>query len=151
MNSEQLGLAPNALAAARALQTAHPNVVFTSGRRTVDQQASAMASDIVANRKWISETYVATPQRTQLQAWVDANPSARTQAAIAQGLAAIMSAWTDAEKGAVSKHFSGEAFDVQPVPGPPGEAIVATIKALPGLTKFLTLEGGLVRWHAQFA
>ena len=51
----------------------------------------------------------------------------------------------------MSKHFSGEAFDVQPVPGSKGEAIKAAIRKLPGLVKFLEAEGGLVRWHAQFA
>jgi len=49
----------------------------------------------------------------------------------------------------LSKHLSGEAFDVQPV-DKDAEAIKKTIRGLTGLDKFFDTEGGLVRWHAQF-
>jgi hypothetical protein len=49
----------------------------------------------------------------------------------------------------ISKHLSGEAFDVQPVKKDASK-IKKTIRGLKGLTKFLDKEGGLVRWHAQF-
>lgn len=151
MNIADLDLAEPALSAAKALLAAHPAVLFTSGRRSVDEQASAMAGNIVSNRRWIAETYVSTYQAAQLQAWVAQHPEAARASAIAQGLAAIMTPWTDAQKGALSKHFSGEAFDVQPMTGPEGDAVMETIRSLPHLTKFLTREGGLTRWHAQFA
>ena len=51
----------------------------------------------------------------------------------------------------LSKHFSGQAFDVQPVAGAAGSAIKKTIRALPKLNNFLEKEGGLVRWHADFS
>jgi hypothetical protein len=41
------------------------------------------------------------------------------------------------------------AFDVQPVTQD-ADAIKKSIRALAGLDKFLEMEGGLVRWHAQF-
>lgn len=63
---------------------------------------------------------------------------------------ALMVDWDDRRKGRLSKHFSGMAFDVQPVDGPAGDKIKAAIRKLPGLTRFLEKEGGLVRWHAQF-
>lgn len=144
------GLSPKARAAAEALQAAHPEVRFTSGRRTVAQQARAMADNLATDRAWVRRTYVSTPQRAQILAWLDANPAA-TRAQTEAGLAEIMEAWSDSERARISKHFSGDAFDVQPVAGARGEAIKVTIRKLPGLVKFLDREGGRIIWHAQFA
>lgn len=151
MTVDDLDLAEPARSAALALKAAHPDVVFTSGRRGVVDQARAMSQNVARNRRWIAQTYVSTPQSRQLQAWVNANPLVVTPAALQAGFVAIMQAWSDAERGALSKHFSGHAFDVQPMPaGPHAEAVKATIRKLPGVTKFLEREGGLTRWHAQF-
>lgn len=148
---DALKLAPVARAAAIRLREQFPSVKFTSGRRAVADQARAMSQNVAKNRKWIAETYVSTPESRELQAEVDKLGPHATAETIAHVLGALMEDWTDAQKGRVSKHFSGEAFDVQPVPGPKGEAIKAAIRKLPGLVKFLEAEGGLVRWHAQFA
>jgi hypothetical protein len=134
--------------AARILLTAHPEVLFTSGRRTVEEQASAMAANVIKRRKWIEQTYVKTVERDALQYWIDGHPEARTQVAISAGLETIMSGWSDDQKIRVSLHFCGHAFDVQPVAH--GDAIKKTIQSLPNLRKFLESEGGLVRWHADF-
>jgi hypothetical protein len=90
-----------------------------------------MASNIVSSndRNWIKDTYKAA---TALQSWVD-----------------VLDAMSDQDKGKVSKHLSGDAFDVQPQ-AKDGATIKGDIKKLPGLTKFLDREGGLERWHAQF-
>ena len=148
---DALGLAPTAHAAALALLAAHPGVVFTSGRRDAEAQALAMATNIGRSRRWIAATYRATAERDQLQAWVDAHPEATTRDAIAAGLLLIMETWGDAQRARLSRHFAGLAFDVRPVGGAAGEAIKATIRGLPGLVKFLEQEGGLTRWHAEFA
>lgn len=148
---DDLHLAPTAHAAALALLAKHPDVVFTSGRRGVAAQAMAMAGNVISNRHWIGQTYKASAEREQLQAWVDAHPEAKSKEAIAAGLAAIMGSWSDAVNKRFSSHFDGRAFDVRPVSGAAGEAIKATIRGLPGLVKFLDREGGLVRWHAEFA
>lgn len=103
-----------------------------------------MASNIVRNRDWIHQTYVATPQAYALQRWVDAHPAAVTQAEIAEGLALVMEPWGDGAKANLSKHFSGQAFDVQP-----GSCPIEALETV-GATKILTHEGGLVRWHLQF-
>ena len=145
---EALDLGPVAKAAAYALKRAHPSVKFTSGRRGKADQARAMASNVVKNRRWIEQTYAASPLRSTCQQWVDAHPQKTTQADVAAGLLAIFDAAGDAALGRFSKHLSGAAFDVQPVDG--GEAIKQTIRSLAGLDKFLDKEGGLVRWHAQF-
>jgi hypothetical protein len=86
---------------------------------------------------------------TACQSWVDQNPDAVTQDAVQQGLIGVFDSLPAAELGRISKHLSGEAFDVQPV-AVNAEAIKASIRALAGLTRFLDREGGLERWHAQF-
>jgi hypothetical protein len=146
----ELALSPKARRAAEVLLAAHPGVVFTSGRRDLAAQARAMAANVVRNLAWIAQTYADTPQRAALQAAVDAVGHAAGVPAYAACLLACMEPWSDLDLAHVSKHLSGDAFDVQPVPGPAGDAIKATIRTLPGLTKFLDHEGGLVRWHAQF-
>jgi hypothetical protein len=145
---EALDLAPAAKAAALALHTAHPEIVFTSGRRDVAEQAHAMASNIVSshNRKWIEQTYASA---TALQKWVDDNPAATTVDQLAAGLKGVLDSMSDADRRKVSKHLSGDAFDVQPQTKD-AEKIKQDIRALPGLTRFLDHEGGLDRWHAQF-
>src|SRR5207244_8004636 len=98
------------------------------------------------NRKWIEQTYAAA---ASLQKWVDDHPKATTVDDIAAGLKETLDGMTEAARGGVSKHLSGEAFDVQPQTKD-AEKIKADMRALPGVTKFLDQEGGLVRWHAQF-
>lgn len=151
MDIDALDLAPVADRAARELLAKCPDVRFTSGRRGVEDQARAMAGNVVSNRRWIEQTYTASPEAVTLQTWVTNHPEAKTREAIAAGLTAIMLKWDDKRKGRLSKHFSGEAFDVQPVADPRGAQIKAAIRTLPGLQKFLEREGGLIRWHAQFS
>lgn len=150
LSIDDLDLQPNAKAAAEELLAAHASVVFTSGRRTVEEQADAMAGNVVVNRNYIEETYAASSERDALQKWVDDHPEATTQADISAGLQGIMNGWSDAQKRKLSLHFSGEAFDVKPVGGSGGDAIKKTIKKLPKLRKFLESEGGLTIWHAEF-
>jgi hypothetical protein len=145
---DELDLASHARAAAEALRAKHPQIVFTSGRRSSQQQAHAMAGNVVANRRWIEQTYAKTAQRAELQSWVNSHPGAKTAAAIEAGLAGVMAHWSDTQKRTLSQHFSGEAFDMQPVPGQ--ASLIAAIKALPRLRQFLQKEGGLVVWHAGF-
>lgn len=143
-----LNLADHAKSAAEKLKKDFPAVVFTSGRRTVSGQASAMAGNIVKNRQWIVQTYASSIERDALQSWVDVHPEARTAPAIAAGLAAIMEGWTDAQRVKLSRHFAGLAFDVQPTSD---ANLKAAIRALPHLVKFLESEGGLTIWHAEFS
>ena len=145
---DALDLTATAKAAAKDLKKKHPDITFTSGRRNVSEQASAMASNIVSgkDRKWIEKTYASA---ASLQKWVDDNPKAKTVDEIAKGLEETMNGMAESKLSQVSKHLSGEAFDVQPQ-DKDADAIKTDIKALSGLTKFLDKEGGLVRWHAQF-
>ena len=98
VSNDDLDLVDFAADAARILLKAHPEVLFTSGRRTVDEQALAMAANVIKRRKWIEQTYVKTAERDALQRWIDGHPEARTQAAISAGLESIMSGWSDDQK-----------------------------------------------------
>jgi hypothetical protein len=146
---EKLDLSPAARAAAYELRRLHPEVLFTSGRRDKAGQARAMASNVVRNRQWIAQTYRASDIRTACQQWVDDHPEATTQAQIEEGLVSVFDSLTADQLGRLSKHLSGNAFDVQPVDRN-AAAVKAAIRRLPGLELFLDREGGLERWHAEF-
>jgi peptidoglycan hydrolase-like protein with peptidoglycan-binding domain len=146
---EALNLAEPAKSAAYLLKAKHPWVVFTSGRRDLSKQAWAMAGNVLKNRKWIVQTYASNPVVAAAQQWVDSHPEAQTQQTIADGLLGVFRSFPPSEVGRISRHLVGLAFDIQPVPAKLPE-IEATIRGLPGMTKFLTQEGGLTIWHVQF-
>lgn len=131
------------------LKQRFPNLIFTSGRRNRADQARAMASNVVLNRQWISQTYSPSPASQACQRWVDQHPEAATQNTIADGLFTVLNTFSDIDLRRLSKHLSGDAFDVKPVIQN-AQAIKDFIRHLPGLEKFLEKEGGLERWHAQF-
>lgn len=155
MTIEQLQLSPIAKEAARILQQHHPDVVFTSGRRNLLEQAQAMAKNIVIGqrRDWIRKTYL---HGYPLQSWIDEHPEAVTVVDVTDGLYGVMLNMDTPFLARLSKHFTGDAFDVQPIldrdglPTADGFRVIEAIKHLPGLEKFLQKEGGLTRWHAQF-
>ena len=146
---ESLNLIEPARSAAYALKRKHPWVVFTSGRRDAARQASAMAGNVVKNRRWIAQTYAANPVSAAAQAWVDAHPEARTQQAIADGLLGVFKAFPPRDLGRLSHHLSGLAFDVRPVP-PQASAFWNTVLSLPDLQQHFDTEGGLTIWHVGF-
>jgi len=146
---EALNLTGNAKKGAYALKKAHPSVTFTSGFREKEDQARAMAQNVVKKRTWIGNTYYPTKTSQALQKWVDDNKDKTTVEDIAAGLLSILNDCTDAQLSGLSKHLTGEAFDVQPV-DTDADAIKKTIRGLDKLHRFLESEDGLVRWHAQF-
>ena len=146
---ESLNLRGAAKRAAYALKKAHPTVRFTSGRRNRNDQARAMASNVVLNRQWIAQTYAASIASRACQTWVDRNPDKTTKEEITAGLLTVLDKQSDGNLAQMSRHLSGDAFDVQPVELDAAK-IKRTIRGLRGLHRFLEKEGGLVRWHAQF-
>jgi len=150
MTIESLNLEPTAERAARLLLQRHRDVIFTSGRRTLNEQANAMATNIHSDRRWIGRTYAQSEASLALQSWVDRHPHAVGHDAIAAGLLSTMQSMTPAVVSELSLHLSGLAFDIRPISGSKGEAVKASIRTLPGLAKFLDHEGGLARWHMQF-
>src|SRR5437588_2387359 len=154
---EDLDPSETAKDAAYQLKRKHPAVKFTSGRRNTQDQARAMASNVVLNRTWIEETYVRSQARDACQKWVDEHQDKHKQHEIAVGLEGVLDRFTAGQLAHLSKHLSGEAFDVQPVEED-GDEIKRTLRALTDAAgkrghagaRFLEREGGLVRWHAQF-
>jgi hypothetical protein len=146
---EALDLSETARKGAYGLKKKHPAVIFTSGRRNKDEQANAMASNVVQKRNWIKETYIQSAARDACQRWVDDNKDKKTKDEIGAGLKDVLNGLTDAQLALLSKHLSGDAFDVQPVDRDAAE-IKKTIRSLAGLSRFLDKEGGLLRWHVQF-
>lgn len=146
---ERLSLRPIARAAAYELKRLHPEIVFTSGRRDKAAQARAMAENSVGHPTWISATYAVNKASQACQQWILSNPQATTAPEIAAGLLNTMNTLTDTELGQLSRHLSGDAFDLQPIE-PDHANIKGTIEALAGLRQFFDREGGLVRWHAEF-
>lgn len=149
MTIEEMQLNTNAQNGARILQSVFPNIVFTSGRRDRNSQARAMATNVLVNRRWIEQTYLPSQIRDELQAWVNEALGADTIFEIAQGLLSVMDRFGDSQLRHLSKHLSGDAFDIQPVTMG-AEGMLAAIRTLPHLDKFLQKEGGLTRWHCQF-
>jgi hypothetical protein len=143
-----LGLHGKAKKAAEELLKQFPHIVFTSGKRTLAGQAQAMAGNVVKKRDYIQKTYKPSEASKACQQWVDDNPEAKTKAAIAAGLLKTLQGLGEKKAGHISKHLSGDAFDVQPVTKD-GAAIKQAMKKLAG-KGFLEKEAGLVIWHAQF-
>ena len=147
---EALNLRGFARRGAYALKAKHPTVVFTSGRRDASDQARAMSLNVCWNRKWIEQTYRPTPVSAACQRWVDAHPAVVAPAHFEAGFLGIFAEIGDAELSKLSKHLTGDAFDIRPVYHSKAQAIKDTIRGLAGLDKFLDREGGMVIWHAQF-
>ena len=146
---ESLNLSEPARSAAYTIKRKHPWVVFTSGRRDIVRQASAMAGNVVSNRQWIVQTYAANPVSAAAQAWVNTHPEARTKDAIAAGLLSVFRTFSPQDLGRLSHHLSGLAFDVRPEPSQ-AAAFWSTVKSLPGLKQYFDKEGGLTIWHVGF-
>jgi hypothetical protein len=149
LSIDNLNLVEYAKSGAETLQAKYPDLAFTSGRRDVQEQADAMAPNVVKNRRWIMLTYASSAERDSLQQWVDGHPEAVTAADISAGLKSIMDTWNDTQKAQLSRHFSGQAFDVHPVTVN-ADKIKAFIRGLLHLHKFFESEGGLTIWHADF-
>jgi hypothetical protein len=141
-----LDLEPQAEQAAVSLRQASPGVIFTSGRRSLADQARAMASNVVGGggKNWVTNTYAHSAVRDAIQAWINKNWSQvkSNREAVATGILQILNANVPASYS-FSRHLTGLAFDVQP-----GSTTEKAINALHG--HFIKNEGGLVRWHIDF-
>jgi hypothetical protein len=146
---ESLNLSSKARKAAYNLKKAHPSIIFTSGRRSAQDQARAMAGNVIKNVRWIEETYLPSEVCTKCQEWVNIHRDKKTAEEVAAGLLTVFDTFSDTDLARFSRHLSGDAFDVQPV-DKNAAAIKKTIRGLPEVDKFLEREGGLLRWHVQF-
>ena len=152
---DALDLQPKAKKVATALKTKYSQITFNSGKRDAAAQASAMAANVVQDRTGYLGTYKATDLAKQLQDWVDKNPKATDQASIAAGLKSVMDTWANKDLLRLSKHLTGEAFDMQPIESDKQAADIkkdaAEMAKKEGSSgsDFLEKEGNLTRWHVQ--
>lgn len=154
MKAADLGLIGEALRAATDFERVFPWCEFTDGARDLPTQALRMAKNVVAGgRSWIERTYLPSDASRACQAWVDANPSATSVTAIADGLVRALTGMDDEQLSHLSLHLIRLAFDVRPVPPPRGSmpALWLKSRAISVGGRFLVREGGLWRWHWQTA
>jgi hypothetical protein len=170
-----LSLAPEAKAAAIALQTKCPDIVFRRGRWSVDQQARLMARELLKaykrssgqlveealNRQRLyvtlsgglslgSDGPVNAQIRKQLQVWLDAGSGAVNEDQIHDRLKESISGMSELEREGISAHLTGYAFDIRP-PVNNSDEIEKYIKALPRFGDLtLETEGDEPLWHIQF-
>lgn len=150
-----------ALSGAVRLVRAFPGIVFTSGKRSTDSQAQAMAKNghAVAERdgltdrdgltKYILNTHRDTTSRALLIAELKLMKPTATLAQLAGALNNVMSRMAPEQLSQISLHVSGLAFDIKP-DSVPIEKLRAALTLLPGYSKFLEDEAGLKRWHVEF-
>jgi hypothetical protein len=125
--------------AAHALKTAIPAVHFTSGRRTLEEDSSAVAGNIVANRHYVDIFVNSRPKRL-IKAWVDAHPTA-TKEEITGAIVKILEPMNETERSYWSLHVAGRAFDVSP-----SSCTLADVRKV-----FPNALGEDTHWHVQFA
>jgi hypothetical protein len=124
---------------------------ITSGKRTREDQAAAMAANEWRSRGWIAATYVDSKVKRAIvrateRAWSGAKC---TRQKLQTAILLAMNVFTDVELGALTLHMAGMAFDVRPRPEKPAIAVYLAAEALRLGGKFLDREGGLLRYHWQ--
>ena len=153
-------LNPVAKELAETLLAFFPSLELTSGVRSRQTQASAMAADTLLDRNFILNTYKPSPIKDACMAAVNSvyGPICEliNQNNLTMALIGALSVFDNDGLRQLSWHMSGDAFDVQPVDGDEGAGIKDKIRSLVGLRitngghgEFLEKESGLVRWHIQ--
>lgn len=159
---DAMQLSPNAKRAAELVYAAHPDVVFTSGRRDARDQARAMAENTIRyGAEWLRGTYRNQDMVRSLEAWIAQHPEHTSSVTLlGQGFYDTLIT-TQPGQLAQFPHCRGDAFDIQCPRYGSGQIdeqttaqIRHTIETLPiplGLQLILTREGQHRVIHAQFA
>jgi hypothetical protein len=149
-----LRLAPRAKAGARLLNERCPYVEFTSGSRSVAEQARVMAVNEWRAPGWIGATY---RRGADLADSIRVNRAQlRAEADLRHWIERYLSVQSEEWLSGLSRHLTGYAFDVRPViddnghPTAKGWAIIDCARRDIGAENVLLREGGLVIWHVQF-
>ena len=146
---EQMRLAPIMEMRARELDLAFPGLItFTSGRRTVFDQAQAMAVNHLHDPlSYLKRTYVhASELLTALE-------MAASISSVSEVTQVFYEAMIRNPLLVQSPHLEGNAADLHPMedsdgdPTPDGQQVILWIKTCPDTVEFLTREGNLPRWH----
>lgn len=143
------GLRGEALEVALAFSAKFPTAVFSRGIRTLRTQCRDMAENVHLNRMWILETYKASKPAMAAHAWVIANKHVRAVGDIADGLEFVLRTFSPEALESLSRHFTGDAFDLRPrsVNREMREWLEDEAEKRGAL--FLDREGGLIRYHWQ--
>jgi hypothetical protein len=149
---EQLNLTGSALYAATKIKEKFPKVIFTSGTRTLDSQAKAVAQNIyrTQNSGWVGATYRDSVFIRKLNQEIINNWNAikGSESLILQTVNKVFSS-DNAGARSMSKHLTGYAFDIR-VNCVNYNELNNFLKTLPDFHQFLTQEGGLAVWHIEF-
>ncbi len=148
---QELQLAPIMEMRARELDLAFPDLItFTSGRRTVHEQAHAMAVNHLQDPKsYLMRSYVNAAEFLKA---LEAIGGVRN-ASIDDITECIFDVMIDRPYLVRSPHLDGNAVDLRPIEDSQGFAtdkgalVKAWIQACPDTTDFRTREGQLRRWH----
>jgi hypothetical protein len=142
------GLVGVARDVALALKMRYPFVVFTNGRRSRELQAAVMASNEHESPGWLDKTYSNSLPKRSLLRWVWTHPLP-TRDDMRLGFLSVLDSFSDSELRHLTRHLSGEAFDIEPCPERPEVAEFLSDRASALGGKFLDHEGGLSRYHWQ--
>ncbi len=147
---DELDLDPIMKSRAEELRAKCPWVIYTSGRRNLEQQARAMAQNHIADpQTYLVKTY--TQGKVFLASIVDMAPV--DQRSIEKVTNAIATVLKEQPNLLHWRHQDGTCVDIQPVedafgePTEKGQEVIRFIRNCPDTVTFLTREGGLRRWH----
>ena len=135
---DALDLQSDVANAAKALKAKVPAVRFTSGRRSLEEDSSAVAANIVANRNYVN-TFVDSEPKKLIKTWVDGHPTA-TKAEITDAIVKILEPMNDTKRSYWSLHLGGRAFDISQT-----SCTLAEVQAV--FPQALQEE---THWHVQF-
>ncbi len=143
-----MGLRGDALAVALEMLERYPGAVITSGKRSLEEQAAAMAANEYTRRGWVEATYKPSVAKAACARWCKEHPKA-SRKAIQSGLLSVLRGLLPSDLNGISLHLTGDAFDVQPEKARPEIADWLRARALKLGGRFIENEGGLWRWHWQ--
>ncbi len=148
-------LNPIAAAVARGLCDTVQDTVLTSGKRSLEATAAAVAADVAENTQFITNTYKKPlcAVAVALQGWVDAQGACLPAETYRAAFLAILGTFSADDLRKFSRHTTGDAFDIRPDGDPTKiayleRAAVARVAA-GGSALFLEREAGEIRWHWQ--
>jgi hypothetical protein len=142
-------LAPVMERRARELDLAFPGqVTFVSGRRSVHEQAAAMAANHLLDPvSYLVRTYF---HAAEFLHDLTQHPDADTLEEVTEVFYARLLANPELVQ---SPHLTGDAVDLRRMeqfdgtPTGPGQAVIAWIEVCPDTVDFRTREGTLRKWH----
>lgn len=153
---DRLQLAPYAKECAIKVCQTFPWATFTSGRRSPEDQAMAMANNVIKARKvgqlnWVRATY---KHANTIAQWIDQHPNS-SYTEVHNFIYDSLLAMDSNDLYSISRHLTGDAFDILPdvdktglVTNRGSQLIDFVRRNLPD-AKVLTSEGGLMVWHIQ--